>query len=272
MFFISPIKAIYSIKFYLQQLKEPLWKAFLFFVYISAIAAVFLAVSVPIKMNKEINAGIDKLAELMPNITVKDGIITVNNNRLTVIEDEVLQDYKIVFDTASTGPVYPTQLEKEKIAIYANKNAFYTSVNGQLQETKMDKKFNVELSKQEVHNNRDKIAYTIKYFFVVIAVFILALRLLIFTLIALVIAAILNAVYKLDLSFKELLILTIYLQAPVIVLDVVMILLPLQIIGMGALLAIIIYVVYINLIFTALRTQSTPKARVAELLEDDEEE
>ena len=62
MFFISPIKAVYSIKFYLQTLKEPLWKAFLFFVYLFALGAIFLALYIPIKMGPAVNEGLTDAA------------------------------------------------------------------------------------------------------------------------------------------------------------------------------------------------------------------
>ena len=273
MFFISPIKAVYSIKFYLQKLQESFWKTLLFFVYVFVIAAAFLAVYVPYQMSPTINEGIDKVAELMPDIVVDNGIITANNNRRTVIEDASLQNYKIIFDTASEEPGYPTQMEKEHVLIYVNKNAVYANLNGQFQETKMEKSYSLTLSGQEMRNSKSKIASTIKYFFVLVAVFAVALRMFIFTILALRIALIISVAYKLNLSFKKLLILAMCLQAPIVIIDMVLMLLPFQIMGMHAIVALIVFVVYLNLICSALRAaDNTPAKRIKALLDDEEDE
>lgn len=258
MFFISPIKTIYSIKFYLEKLKEPLWKAFLFFVYLFALASVFLAIYMPAKMNPLINDGITQVAQIIPDITVTEGVINANNNRKLVIDDKILQGYKVVFDTASEEPGYPTQMEKEKVLMYVNKDTIYASFNGQFQETHLDENVNVTLSKQELLKNKDKIAAIIKYLLILIAVFTLLFRMLMLAILALIVALIMNAAFKLNLPFKKMLILALYLQGPVVILDLILMLLPVQILGMSSFVALVIFLIYINLIYTHLRVLPKP--------------
>ena len=155
MFFISPVKTLYSIKFYLQTLKEPLWKAFCFVGYIFAIGAIFLAIYTPIKLNQPLNQGVEFVANYIPNIKISNGIITANNNKKITISPKELQGYKIIFDTASTEPAYPTQMQKENVMIYVNKNTIYALFNGQFQQGIIQKDFEMEISKEILLGNKD---------------------------------------------------------------------------------------------------------------------
>ncbi|MBQ2312931.1 MAG: hypothetical protein II183_02080, partial [Elusimicrobiaceae bacterium] len=75
---------------------------------------------------------------------------------------------------------------------------------------------------------------------------------------ALIVALIMNAAFKLNLPFKEMLILALYLQWPVVILDLILMLLPVQILGMSSFVALVIFLIYINLIYTHLRVLVKP--------------
>ena len=64
MFFISPIKALYNIKFYLQKLQEPLWKAFCFVLYLFILGAIVATIYSPIKVKPVIISTIEEIAEI----------------------------------------------------------------------------------------------------------------------------------------------------------------------------------------------------------------
>jgi len=259
MFFISPIKTAISSKFYLEKLKEPLWKAFLFVAYIFALAAIFLTIYVPFRTSPIIDSGINQLAEITPDVIVANGVINANNNRKMVIDDKILKGYKIIFDTASIEPGYPTQMAKEKILLYVNKNTIYVSYNNQFQETKMEENFNFTLSKQELLNNKDKIAKSIKYVLVMIALFILLFRLIILALFALFTVFIMSIAFQLNLSFKKLLILALYLQGPVVICDFILAILPMHILGMNSVLALGVFIFYTGMIYVRLRAIDRPQ-------------
>lgn len=259
MFFISPVKAIYSIKFYLEKIKEPLWKAFLFFLYLFVLASVFLTIYIPSKMTPLISSGIDKVAEIAPTVTVTNGIITANNDERLVIEDKILQGYKIVFDTASTEPGFPTQMEKERILFYINHNAVYVNYNGKFQEVKMEENFNTTFSKQELLNHKEQVVKAIKSVLVAVAIISLFIRIIMLAILALMVVFLLAMAFRLSLPFKKMLILALYLQGPVVIFDFILALLPTQILGMSSLIALVIYIVYINFIYVRLRAESVPQ-------------
>ena len=253
MFFISPIKAVYSIKFYLQKMKEPLWKAFLFFAYVFVLGAIFMTLYVPVKFGPDVREGVDQAAEIMPDINITEGVITVNNNQKLVIDDKILQGYKIIFDTGSTEPAYPTQMEKEKVVMYLNRNTIYLNYNGQFQENTLKEDMDFKVSKQILLDNKTKIVNTINYFLVIVFVGGLFFRMCILTAFALIVAFLISMAFKLELGFKKLFVLAIYLQAPVVIIDLILFALPLHVLGMSTVVTLIVFVIYTNLIFYSLR-------------------
>jgi len=262
MFFISPIKTLYSIKFYLQTLKEPLWKAFCFIAYIFIIGAISLALYATAKLQQPLNEGVEKVANYLPNIKVSDGVITANDNKKLVISPKELQGYKVIFDTASTEPAYPTQMQKENILMYVNQNTVYVLANGQFQQNVIQKDFEMEISKEIVLKNKQQIVTYLSWVLIFVFIFALAFRILVLTIFALIVAFIINAVTRANLGFKRLLTLALYLQGPVLILDLILLVLPLHILGISAFVALLIFVIYLNLIFFHLRANIMQRAEV----------
>lgn len=259
MFFISPIKAIYNIKFYLQTLKEPLWKAFLFIIYLFVLGSIFLTLYMPINMKPEINNIITQVVEVIPEIKINKGTITVNDNQRLELAPQALEGYKVVFDTGSAEPGYPTQMEKENIIIYVNKNTVFTSYNGQFQKHEAPKDTEFTISKNMIQQDQQKIVDFIAYFIVVVFLIAFFLRLLLLTVIALIIVFIISASSRKNISFSQKLILALYMQAPIVILDLILLILPTHILGMSALLSLVIYVIYANLIFANIDKPLTVK-------------
>ncbi len=253
MFFISPIKALYSIKFYLQTLKEPLWKAFCFVIYLFVLGAIFITIYIPAKTKPIIGNFIEEVAELTPDISINKGVITANDNKKLIITHPKLEGYKIIFDTASTEPAYPTQMAKENILAYVNKNRVYISYNGQFQEHAMPADKDYTITKQELLKSKQDIAQIGSYFVLSIALLALFFQMFFYILLALLIVSIINLSTKANLGFKRLFTLALYLQAPVSVIALLLLFSPLQIVGLSSLVIIIAIVIYANLIFGALR-------------------
>ena len=269
MFFISPIKTLYSIKFYIQTLQESLWKAFGFIVYLIVLGSIFLAIYTPIKLRQPITDGVEKVASVIPNIKINNGVISANNDKRVVISPKELEGYKIIFDTASTEPAYPTQMQKENILMYVNKYTVYTFANGKFQENTVDKEFNFEVSKDILLNNEQQIVKSLIYVLVIVFILAFIFRVVILTILALIIGFIIGAVSQVNLGFKKLFNLALYLQGPVFIVDLILFILPVKIMGMSMLAALIIFIVYLNLIFFNLRASSRQKANT--LLDEDDE-
>lgn len=270
MFFISPIKTLYSIKFYLQTLKESLGKAFGFVAYLFVLGSIFLILYTPGKLKPLLAEGVDQIANIVPEIKVSQGVITANDNKRLVISPKELEGYKIIFDTASTEPAYPTQMQKENILMYVNKNTVYVFANGQFQQNTVQKDFEMEVSKEILMAKKDQIVKTLAAVLVIIFILTLALHITFFIIIALLVAFIINVVTKANLSFKELLTLALYLQGPVFLIELVLFLLPTRIIGLSIWAALLVFVIYLNLIFLNLR--ATYAGKKTEVPFDDEDD
>ena len=260
---------MYSIKFYLQTLIEPLWKAFGFITYLFILGIVFLAIYTPIKLHKPLTYGVEQVANYIPDIQISKGVITANNNKRIVINPKELQGYKVIFDTASTEPAYPTQMQKENILLYVNKNTVYAFVNGQFQQNTIQKDFEMEVSKEILFDNKGQIVKTLSYIMAAIFILVLAFRFVIFSIIALIVAFIMSTITKINLGFNKLLTLALYLQGPVLIFDLILLILPFNIIGMNIFVILLIYVIYLNLIFLHLRAAATPQTKT--LIDEDEE-
>lgn len=272
MFFISPIKTLYSIKFYLQTLKESLGKAFGFVAYLFVLGSIFLILYTPGKLKPLLAEGVEKVADYVPNIKISQGIITANDNKRLVISPKELEGYKIIFDTASTEPAYPTQMQKENILMYVNKNTVYVFANGQFQQNTVQKEkdFDMEISKEILMTKKEQIVQTLATVLVIIFILTLALHITFFIIIALLVAFIINAVTKANLSFKELLTLALYLQGPVFLIELILFLLPTKIIGLSIWAALLVFVIYLNLIFLNLRATYAGKKTEVPFEEDDD--
>lgn len=259
MFFISPIKAIYSIQFYLKVIKESLWKAFLFLFYLCVLGSVFITFYIPAKIKPVIDQSVEQTAQIIPDITIDNGVISANGDKRTEIAPEALNGYKVVFDTASTEPGYPTQMQKENILIYVNKNTAYMAYNGQFQENTIPSTTNLTLNKQTLLDNKTAIVSFLSNILTVIFIFAFLLGVLFLTVIAVLVVFIISSSAKQKIPFKQILIIAIYLQAPILALDLILTLLPFTITGMNVILSLVIFVVYSNLIFAALRNENAPK-------------
>lgn len=170
MFLLTPFSALYSMDFYVQYIKKSFWKALLFVCYVTLLACFVITAVTTVKAPPIINGGITKVAEYMPDISLKDGEITVNNDTPVIIAPKELEGSKIVFDTSRTEPVYPTQMESEKITLLVTKKAVFSFNNGKMQVIEAPKSTEAKISRKIIEENKDYISAVVLYLFIFLQV------------------------------------------------------------------------------------------------------
>jgi len=170
MFLLTPFSALFSMDFYVRYIKKSFWKALLFVCYVTLLACFIIAAATTVKAPPIIKGGVTKVAEYMPDISVKDGEITVNNDTPVTITPKELDGAKIVFDTSRTEPVYPTQMQTDNIAVLVTKKAVFTLNNGKMQVVEAPKSTEAKISRKIIEENKDYISAVVLYLFIVLQV------------------------------------------------------------------------------------------------------
>lgn len=172
MFLLTPFKALYDMGFYVDYLKKSPWKAVLYACYVTLISCVLISAVMTVKAPPVINKIITKTAELTPDIVIKNGEITANEDIPLTVAPEELNGAKIVFDTGRTDPVYPTQMQAEKIMVFVTKKAVYFSNTNtdQVQVTEVPKAADIKLSSATIAQNQSYITRIALYAIVLILI------------------------------------------------------------------------------------------------------
>ncbi len=281
-FLFSPFQAIYSLNTYLKAIKQSVWKTLLFLVYILVLFSILFYASVMFKTPsltpffKQIT---EQVAQVVPEISVKDGKLTANNNEYyeidlrKLINPEALNkayenpnanleaiEQKVVFDTGRTEPVYPTQLKQENIGALITDNAIYVLQNGRMEvyEFNFDKNLNVNLDSKYILDNESVIVdYMNKFVKIVILLsvpFVVAFLMVMFMILALISIAICQLFVRAKVSFGDVCSICCYLLAPILFFLLIVLLLPFNIPLLG-LICFIICFVYGQLILNKIKIQ-----------------
>lgn len=247
MFFLSPIKALYDLKFYVEQLNKKVSKSILFLLYLFVLSALFMAAILNITLQTPIKQAVEKAASYMPQIVIKNGQALVNNDEKLTITPEELGGYNFVFDTARTEPAYPTQMQKDSTLLFMNKNAVYMEYNGQFQERVLPSNLNLVISEEIIMQYQPDITKIILY--LLTAFFILAqlIKLPVFLGLGFVTATIINSYLQAKMSLTKLFILSAYMQAPITVLYLLQLMSPYKSSGI-IFIYLIIFIIYSHLV------------------------
>lgn len=232
-FLLSPFKAVYNLDTYLKATKQSVGKTLLFLLYILILFSVlFLAVlSIRTPDLKPFFEQIaEQVAQVIPEMTVKDGKLTANNGEYYEINlNELYKDngnipeglnQKIVFDTERTEPVYPTQLQQEGIGILVTGKEVYLVSNGQVdvRTFDFDKDLNATIDGQYILDNKDEIVQLITKLVntitIIVMPFIMAFLMLVLLIIAIIAVAVAQLFTRADVSFGEVCSICCYLLAP----------------------------------------------------------
>jgi hypothetical protein len=275
-FLLSPFKAIFNLDTYVKATKQTAGKTVLFLAYLFVLTCLLFVAGVFIKMpplTPTLEKITDNIAQVIPNIEVKNGVITANNNEYYEITPEGLNQ-KIVFDTGRTEPIYPTQMAQEDIAILVTSKDVNLLQQDNIQTYGLSENANFSINKDFFTENKNLIVETIKKYLILsvflampVVVFLIMLILMILALLAMVIDLLFA---KTTLSFGNVFSICCYLLAPVLFFLFIAIILPFNIPYVW-LICFVLFMIYSQFILIKMKTQKQAEAE-AENKEEPEEE
>ena len=269
---LGPIKALYSMKFYLQGLGKSAWRASFFVFYIFILTAVITALFSIFVMRPRIAGAVDTLVDYMPEMTINNGIMEVNDNETLKISPENMGGYNIVFDTGRTEPVYPTQMANDRTIILVGPDKLYFSFNGRYQETPLPQDLNANLDRAALNAAKEPItnmaAGAILAFMLLAQIFRVPFMLILAFIIMLILGKAMRAQTQSGDHYK----LACYVQAPAFLIYIISYFTPVP--GFLAGFAYLaVFIIYGQLVFNAKRAQPLPvEAENAETDENNEQE
>ena len=265
-FLLSPFKAIYNWDIYIKATKQSFGKTFLFLVYLLVLSSFLFIVGLAIKLpplTPFFHEITNQVAQVIPEIEIKDGRLSANNGQYYEIAPEQLGQ-KIVFDTARTEPVYPTQMMQEGIFALITDKAIYLARDGQVQTYNFDfdKEENVFLNGQYILDHEKDIIKGIKQllFLAVLFTMPMVMIFLMFILMVLAIAAtaISQLFVKAEVSFGDVCSICCYLIAPAIFLIFITMLMPFSI-PFVWLICFVMFMIYAQFILNKIKFQQNDK-------------
>ena len=236
-FLFSPFKALYSLDTYIKATKQEVWKTILFLFYLLILFSFLFCGGIIVRtapltpLLQEITR---QVALITPEIQIKDGKLSANNGEYYEIEPTGL-DKKIVFDTARTEPVYPTQLLQQNIAILVTDKTMYIAKENQVQsyDFNFDKNQNFTLNTQYILDNQTTIISFIKRFLFFAVLFAMPIAIGFFMFLLMVLAIIATAISQLfaktQITFGNVCSICCYLLAPGLFFFLLVLLLPFDI-------------------------------------------
>ena len=211
---LGPVKALYNIKYYLSGLNKSAWKAILFNIYLFIITAVFVVLITYFSGKPVVDNIIDKVAYYTPEITVQQGVVTVNNDEPLLIEPKELNGYNIVFDTGRTEPVYPTEMTQANTLFLVTSDTTYFNFQDKFQATEIPDDVNMTVTPQTILQNKNSIGNIILYTVTVIIVLAQIVKIPLMLFLGFVVAAVMNAFTRAAFSPSKLFKLSCYMRPP----------------------------------------------------------
>lgn len=257
---LGPVKALYSIKYYLENAEKPLWKGLLFNLYLFFISAILLAAFTYITGKPVVNNIIDKVAYYMPDITVQQGVVTVNGDEPLLIEPKELNGYNIVFDTGRTEPVYPTEMAQARTLFLVTSDTAYFNFQERFQATEIPEDANMTITPQTVLDNKTPIGNIMLYTVSVIIILAQLVKIPLMLLLGFVVAAVVNAFTRAAYGPLKLFKLSCYMQAPVTALYLLNFISPVKI-PLIVFVYLIVFAIYAQLVISKhIRATEEPAA------------
>ena len=254
---LGPVKALYSMKFYLQGLRKSAWRASFFVFYIFVLTAVITALFSIFIMRPRIAGAVDTLIDYMPEMTITNGVMEVNDNDTLKISPENMGGYNIVFDTGRTEPVYPTQMATDKTIILVGPDKLYFSFNGRYQETPLPQDLNANLDRAALNAAKEPItnmaAGAILAFMLLAQIFRVPFMLILAFIVMLILGKAMRVQTESGDNYK----LACYVQAPAFLIYIISYFTPIPgfLVGFAYL---AVFIIYGQLVFNAKRVQALP--------------
>lgn len=268
---LGPVKALYSMKFYSQSLNKSAWKAVLFVLYIFFITIVLTSILSILFIRPGLFREIDTMVDYMPEMTITEGIIEVNDNEPLVISPERMEGYNIVFDTGRTEPVYPTEMKNDKTLILVGPDRIYFSFEDRFQETQMPADLNADINRSVLNASKDTIANiamaAVLLFMVIAQLFRIPFMLLLAFAVTAVMSRTMRASSKPGDNFK----LACYMQAPALLIYLISYFTPAPgfLVGFAYL---IVFIIYGQIFFSAKGLEALPENQREETNSNEESE
>ena len=281
-FLFSPFKAIYSLDTYIKAIKQSAWKTLLFLVYLLVLFSLLFFAAVMIKTPpltpffKQIT---EQVAQVVPEISVKDGKLSANNDEYYEIDPIQLMgaeaankiyenpnaniegiEQKIVFDTGRTEPVYPTQLKQEKIGVLITDKVAYVLQNNRMEayEYNFDKKTDIKIDGKYIMDNEPTIVgfmnRFVKLVMLISVPFVVGFFMVFFIILAIIAVAISQLFARAEISFGDVCSISCYLLAPILFFVFITFLLPFNI-PLHGLICFIILIIYGQFILNRIKYQ-----------------
>ncbi len=248
--FLGPVKALYNVKYYLSGLNQSVAKAILFNVYLFFITAIFVIVLTFFTGKPVVDNLVDKLAQYTPEITIQQGVVTVNNDQPLVVAPKELQGFNILFDTGRTEPVYPTEMAQANTILAVTSDTAYLNVQDQFEATEIPDDINMTITPQTILQNKDTIGNIMIYTITAVVVMAQIIKIPFLIFIGFITAAVVNAFKRASMSPANLFKLACYIQAPVTALYILNYASPVKM-PLLFFVYLIIFVIYSRLVISA---------------------
>ena len=269
---LAPVKTLFNVNFYLESFKKSAWKAFLFLIYIFIIGAVIISLITFITLKPKLNQSVDTLLDEMPEMSISEGIIEVNNNQPLKISPENFGGLNILFDTGRIQPVYPTEMTNDKTVILVDSNKVYFAAGNRFEQVAIPQEITAEITRETLNSSKEPIS---RMALAAVLAFLLVaqvLRLPFLVLIAWIVVAIVGKTMRVNAKTSDYFKLACYVQGPamLIMLAGLFIALPGFLFGLAYLAA---FIIYAQVVFNAMKYyQANPLPQQKENFPEQEDE
>ena len=277
-FLLSPVKAIYNLDTYIKATKQSFGKTLLFLIYLIVLTSIVFFVGILVRtpsLDPFLDETITQIAEVTPVIEIKDGKIKANDGEYIEIQLDPEMP-KVAFETSRTEPVYPTQMEKNNIAIFVTGEKInISSGGGNVKIIPINNKINQTITKEYILENKAKMIETIKTFLFWGFLFAMPVIIAFFAAILFVLAVIASAIESMlaraNVSFGDVLCICCYMLAPALAFIFLVVIIPLNI-PLIWLICFVIFMLYSQLVFTKMKLLGTKKNKTEKVEEEDDDE
>lgn len=249
---LAPVKTLFNVNFYLESFKKSAWKAVLFLIYIFILGAVIISSITFFTLTPKLNQAVDTLLDEMPEMSINEGIIEVNNNQPLKISPENFGGFNILFDTGRTQPVYPTEMINDKTVILIDSNKVYFAAGDRFEQVTIPQEITTEITRETLNSSKEPIARMALAAVLALLLIAQIARLPFLVAIAWIIVAIVGRTMRVNAKTSDYFKLACYVQGPAMLIMItgLFIALPGFLFGLAYLAA---FIIYAQVVFNAMK-------------------
>lgn len=249
---LAPVKTLFNVNFYLESFKKSAWKAVLFLIYIFILGAVIISSITFFTLTPKLNQAVDTLLDEIPEMSINEGIIEVNNNQPLKISPENFGGFNILFDTGRTQPVYPTEMINDKTVILIDSNKVYFAAGDRFEQVTIPQEITTEITRETLNSSKEPIARMALAAVLALLLIAQIARLPFLVAIAWIIVAIVGRTMRVNAKTSDYFKLACYVQGPAMLIMItgLFIALPGFLFGLAYLAA---FIIYAQVVFNAMK-------------------